>query len=425
MERRGGNLLTPNIPKWNIPIVDNPANNGRFFQADNPSYLQVVPDTHGKDLNESVNIDAPLIHKPNKETVGSDAFDLEYFSPHTSAEVKRDIESYLKEYRLKVQKHHYHLLFGRESDGRGPITIRDEDRGEALTIKAKRSIISRKLKKQPVHREEAELEGLSILNEQLRFSNDGDTVFWASPPGPKEQGYGEYGFIYMGKVTKISHNESSIAMQAIRIENPTLDQYNAAFSEITGEDIDYQNADLFLARPRIIHKHISDREVDSVLQRNFRFVPNEKDINIATSIIIKMDMVIEDFVELVQHGTKEERIKAFYSLENYALKLKDDESKSNENVVFMDYHRNARLDDIIDRFGFKAPEVKGSCGSSGGNAISNSLSSIGGSETIANIVFGDDEFGSLDFECSKGHPNTRPRGKLIPNCRTCGESVAC
>jgi hypothetical protein len=37
----------------------------------------------------------------------------------------------------------------------------------------------------------------------------------------------------------------------------------------------------------------------------------------------------------------------------------------------------------------------------------------------------EDKYGSLTFECGKGHRNRRPRGKLIPNCTTCGISVKC
>lgn len=37
----------------------------------------------------------------------------------------------------------------------------------------------------------------------------------------------------------------------------------------------------------------------------------------------------------------------------------------------------------------------------------------------------EDEYGSLDFKCQKGHNNTRPKGKLIDNCTTCGISVRC
>ncbi len=37
----------------------------------------------------------------------------------------------------------------------------------------------------------------------------------------------------------------------------------------------------------------------------------------------------------------------------------------------------------------------------------------------------EDEYGSLRFNCPKGHTNTRPRGRLIEKCQTCSVSVRC
>lgn len=36
-----------------------------------------------------------------------------------------------------------------------------------------------------------------------------------------------------------------------------------------------------------------------------------------------------------------------------------------------------------------------------------------------------DSFGSLKFECSKGHENTRGKGEIESNCETCGEYIGC
>lgn len=51
------------------------------------------------------------------------------------------------------------------------------------------------------------------------------------------------------------------------------------------------------------------------------------------------------------------------------------------------------------------------------------------SEDVFGSIFGsdskEDKYGSLQFKCQKGHGNTRPYGKLIPRCTTCGISVAC
>lgn len=38
---------------------------------------------------------------------------------------------------------------------------------------------------------------------------------------------------------------------------------------------------------------------------------------------------------------------------------------------------------------------------------------------------GEDQYGSLNFDCPNGHSNTRPKGQLLATCGTCGTSVAC
>ncbi|QQS69154.1 hypothetical protein IPP75_04510 [Candidatus Saccharibacteria bacterium] len=43
----------------------------------------------------------------------------------------------------------------------------------------------------------------------------------------------------------------------------------------------------------------------------------------------------------------------------------------------------------------------------------------------AESIKDEDEYGSLNFVCKHGHPNTRPRHKLIPTCKHCGVSVGC
>lgn len=51
-------------------------------------------------------------------------------------------------------------------------------------------------------------------------------------------------------------------------------------------------------------------------------------------------------------------------------------------------------------------------------------------EDVFKMIFGkekkdEDKYGSLTFNCPRGHSNRRPPGKLIPNCKHCGVSVAC
>lgn len=313
------------------------------------------------------------LRKKNRETVGSDAFNLEYDAPPTREEMRRDIISYLGEYRLQVQKYDYQLIFGRDKDKRGPIELRDQDRGEAMSFKTKRVIEERTRKGEPVHREEAEDKAIALLNEQLRYAKTGDTLVWASPPGPKEQGYGNYGFIYAGKVTKQANGEAQLAMSAIRVENPTIEQYNKAFTALTGELIQNKVAEEFLASPKIVRKDMEEHEVNTVLQSSFAFQADQQEKQKFAAIIKQMEPLIDDFLDVMEHGSREQKLKGFYKLENYALKLKKEFGKR-ETVV---YRGVSRLDDLSDRYTKRPPAVPGSCGLTGGVGRSNGLISGG------------------------------------------------
>jgi hypothetical protein len=356
------------------------------------------------------------LRKKSRETVGSDAFNLEYDAPPTRDELRRDIVSYLGEYRLQAQKYSYELTFGRDRDKRGPITLRDQDQGEAMVYKTKRVIEERKRKGEPIHREEAEDKGIALLNEQLRFAKTGDTVMWASPPGPKEQGYGEYGFIYAGKVTKHTNGQARLAMSAIRIEKPTIEQYNLAFTALTGEKMNAKKAEDFLASPKLIKKNIEEREVDSVLQENFNFSPDFKEKVKFLSIIKQMEPLIEDFLEIMEHGSSAEKLKGFYKLENYALKLKKEYEKE-EKIV---YQKIVRLNDLEDKYSKKPPIAKGSCGKTGESAKSNNLIIAGRGGRGAGFLLSHDRFGSRAFNCPAcGQENIRPENELLSNCQHC------
>src|SRR5476651_318271 len=105
----------------------------------------------------------------DRKVLGSDAFNLEYDSPPTSGELRRDIISYLGEYRLQVKKYPYKLILGKDQEGEGMLMLRDRDRGEPVRYKAKRVLEERRLRKEPIHREEAEDFALKLLEIQLAF----------------------------------------------------------------------------------------------------------------------------------------------------------------------------------------------------------------------------------------------------------------
>lgn len=74
----------------------------------------------------------------------------------------------------------------------------------------------------------------------------------------------------------------------------------------------------------------------------------------------------------------------------------------------------------------KAHEKSTISGCGGGSSSNESEMSSGQlAKDLGETSAGSDKYGSLKFKCPKGHTNTRPRNRLIPNCATCGTSVKC
>ncbi len=358
------------------------------------------------------------LRNPNQEKAGSKAFSLEYLSLLTDGELRRNIISYLGEYRFQVPKYAYELIFGHDKYGQDQITLRDKERAQPLRKIAQRALKERRLNGDPIHREEAEEKGLKLLEDKLKLAKTGDTIIWASPPGPKEQGYGEYGFIYIGKVTRLAGGEAHLGMSAIRLEKPTLNQYNNCLNAFTNENINNSTAEEFLGSPKIVPDDFSSQAIDSVLKTHFSFTPDLMKQAKFALIIEQMKSMIDDFIFLCRLGLKSDKLKAFYALENYALKLKNESAIKCPNIILSS---TPRLGHIIDKYGFMPPVVSGSCGSTGAGLIS-----IGGGEII-NMVYGSDKFGSRSFKCPACKQNNiRPTNELLNKCQHCGSSeISC
>lgn len=378
--------------------------------------------------------DRRLLQFQPREIVGSVAFDMEKEKVYTDVEMRDDLVSYLGEYRLRVQKHDYELTFSyREGEG---YRVRDIHRGEAMSVKSKRTLLDRTENGLPVYREMAEDAGIDSLDEQLLYAEDGDMVVWFSPPGPKDQGYGNYGFMFEGsvkvKVLTDGMTEKHILMTANRIEKPTIAQCNNAFFALTGEDISFINPEGFLANPRVV----SGREVnvDEVLLKNFSFEVNEEEMLVNTQVIKTINPMIDEFVGVIKSGSREERITAFYALENYALELKErlmrKQEKGEENVIYMSDYRDYRyLADILHGYGYRPPIVAGSCGPTGEDTRSNDIFADNYKD-LMKAIFGDfkEMFGIEDdewFVCGACHYKaTGPIGNQCPGCHITKEEYA-
>lgn len=362
------------------------------------------------------------LRNTNREVVGSSAFNLEYDAPPTKRELKRDVISYLGEYRLQVQKYKYELIFGKDNMGVGPLALRDKDRGESMRIKARRTLEERTLKGQPIEREEAEEKGVQSLEDQVQFAQTGDRIFWGSPPGPKDEGYGEYGYLFSGVVSKLPNGEAKLLMEAIRVEKPKIGQYNEGLSALTGTEIRFEAAEDFLKQPVVVRQGVSDEMLDHVLKQSFSFSVDKGKQTTFEKVIKKMDPVIDEFIELFYRGTREEKIQAFRAMENYATALHKEYESLGEhgNIVYMDdYRKSPQLKQVVHAYNYKPEEVAGSCGDTK-QMKSNNILSISTRRNI-NSIYGDQDGKSTEskwYVCPDpcGYEATGPIGDTCPSC---------
>ncbi len=89
------------------------------------------------------------------------AFKHEFYEKATDGQIRDDIVSYLAEYRFEVPEYRY-------SFGIVEGQLVDPNSLEPMTVKAKKAIDIRKKHNLGTSREEAELEGLSILEVQIK-----------------------------------------------------------------------------------------------------------------------------------------------------------------------------------------------------------------------------------------------------------------
>lgn len=343
------------------------------------------------------------IHCPEK--IGSDAYRMEKLSEFSPRALNAFTSSYLKEYRLEVAKDSYKLAL---IDGK----ICDPFSGEFMTDVVQRAIKRNKNEGKSAVREQAELRGFNYLESQLPKASDGDSILWFSPPGPKSEGYGDYGFVFTGS---INSSQKQIGMTALRVERPTIVQFNEAFSLLTGDSVGYSRAEEFLESPRIV-QGLTTEDVERVLETIFAFKVDEKKERTYREVIRRMEPMIDDFVKLLQGGKREEKEKAFYALENYALRLKERYESFGRGSFIWVNHEDVKLGDIVYAFGYKPKEVGGSCG--GTAKKSNNIFNLG--LKALNDILGDKKNEKEWFRCPKcGYQANGPVGDKCPNV-VCG-----
>ena len=353
------------------------------------------------------------LRKNQHERIGSDAFRIEYKPDIPENVLIDDVVSYLGEYRFNLQKYSYTFKF---KDGK----LRDPHRGESMEDVTQRAIRRHIQEGKSFLRETAEQKGFINLDNQLGSAKQGDTLIWASPPGPKEDGYGDYGFIFIGNVDIQDESGKTIRMTAVRVESPKIEQFNKTMRLLTGEKTDYKSAEEFLANPKILSGHLGEDYVDALLGMSFSFKRDYEEQEEFAKIIHSINPLIKDFMSVVRWGTSVEKVKAFNALENYFLKLKKDyQNSARGEIIYVRALKNIKIKDIVGDFGHKPPVTVGSCGSTKSNELTSSNMFSKGS--FLNSLFGNEE----RFTCPKcGYGTTEPVGNECPNCHITKEQYA-
>lgn len=329
-----------------------------------------------------------------RELVSSNGFSVEYDPVVTDEELRDDIISYLGEYRFAVEKYDYSLVY---SEG----SLRDSRRGEPMSVKASRSVKERLMRGEKVNREAAEATGLNFLDEQLKNANLGDSVVWASPPGDRDEGYGDYGFFYVGQIKRSIENRKQIEMAAYRVEKPTLEMYKSTFHTLTDIDYEAKIPEDYLKFPVVVNRQIDEVFIAETLSNNFPFEMNSEKRQIFDLAMEIVSPKIDEFILMMRWASVEERRKAFHALENYSLKVKRELEEGRVTI----FEVEDSFEQFINSYGFEPPKTAGSC-----PIKTNGLSSLGYESLNKNL---NKEW----FTCPDcGYEANGPVGNTCPGC---------
>lgn len=336
------------------------------------------------------------------------AFRHEFYQDAKERQIRDDLVSYLGEYRFEVSEYHYRL-------GIVNGILVDPNTGESMSLKAKKAIGFKKIRGLNVSREEADFAGFINLEKGLSERPFG-TVIWFSPPGPKAEGYGDYGFAFIGK-----RNGNELEMTAIRLEKPAISDFNKATSALWGEK-GYKKAEDLLRQPMVID--ISLGKVKEFVHGNFE-VQDEKSKTVFAKALEKLGGIIEEASLIIKNGTLEQKQKALHTVENLAIELKERlGSLFKENVVFMSDYRMSKLSTFmeIDRYTNKPKLVAGSCGSTSSKNLFSSSNVFSKYSSLSSLLSSEE---NEWFTCPRcNYKATGPVGDECPKCHITKEEFA-
>lgn len=192
-----------------------------------------------------------------------------------------------------------------------------------------RAIHENKVSGRSARREEAECEGFHYLEKELLEAPLGTCYLWISPPGTKEEGYGDYSFTYMGRVEETA-NGRRISVTSLR-NTLTLEEHTLIINRFLPEEKKLANPqDIdFLSTPAIIYPEGNCDIYDLLLKMDvilktqkgkkteFAKAYQERK-NWEKELVKKLSPVINDYYSLLEKGvTQEELQQVFWAMENY------------------------------------------------------------------------------------------------------------
>lgn len=183
-------------------------------------------------------------------------------------------------------------------------------------------------------RENAECEGFRKLEKALLEAPEGTLYLWISPPGSKEEGYGDYSFTHLGQVKRIG-NRRRIDVTSVR-NTLTLEEHQKVINHFLPEDEKLQNPEDtdFLRTPVVIQNPENRYTVHDLLvavdvlarrgkgrQIGFAEAYHERE-DWEERLRQLLTPFIDDYCSVLESGASNHQLQTIiWSLENYAVGL--------------------------------------------------------------------------------------------------------
>ncbi len=274
--------------------------------------------------------------------------------------IKEGMLRYLGEYRLggKFDEFFYQV----EKD---PLTGEQYlTKGEPGPVRNKfrRAIKAREEQGLSVRREVAECLGFEKLEQAAINASDNTLFAWVSPPGPKEDGYGNYSFTFVGQIRQ-DHGVKRIRVIPYR-NILSKEKHRAYLSRLSPRAKSFVSDVDFLANPIIFSPRPGLGTPEEVL----KFIGEQEELNTDwfDRLGEAIGPLVQGYIALVKKGASDEELmRARWALENYTIAIKTSLISDVVNEGSVSRADLSQTATIFQRWGNNAPQpVGGSCGAS-------------------------------------------------------------